>query len=61
MSLTINSQKLTRIILYYILVQFKLQSYTNQSVNAVYGNNCCLFWDPHKIHKYTVRAEKRIF
>jgi hypothetical protein len=27
-------------------------------VNAVYGNNRCLFRDPH--HKYTVWAEHRI-
>ena len=28
-------------------------SYTNQSVNVVQGNNRCLFWDPHKTHKYS--------
>ena len=28
--------------------------YANQSVNAVQGNNRCMFWDPHKTHKYSV-------
>jgi hypothetical protein len=34
--------------------------YKNQSVNAVQGNNRCLFCDPHKTHKHTVWAECRI-
>jgi len=29
-------------------------SYTNQSVNVVWGNNGCLFLDPHKHIKHYV-------
>ena len=34
--------------------------YKNQSVNAVWGNNRYLFWDPYKTRKNTVRAERRV-
>jgi len=35
--------------------------YKNRSINAVYGNNRCLFWNAYKTHKYTVCAEYRVF
>jgi len=31
--------------------------YKYQSVNAVKGNNHCLFWDPYETHNYKVLAE----
>ena len=33
--------------------------YKNQSVNVVWGNNGCLFWDPHKTHKCSERERER--
>jgi hypothetical protein len=33
--------------------------YNDQLANAVYGNNCCLYWKAYDIHKYTV-AKRRI-
>jgi len=32
---------------------------TNQSLDGVAGNNYCLFWQPFRIHKFTLRNERR--
>jgi hypothetical protein len=34
--------------------------YKNQLVNAVQGNNRCLFSDPHKTHNHYLWAERKI-
>jgi len=44
----------------YRAVNTLLLGYKNQSVNVVYGNNRCLFWDSHETHEYTVWAERTI-
>jgi hypothetical protein len=32
----------------------------NQLINAVWGNNRCLFWETRDIHKYTQWANYRV-
>jgi len=41
-----------------LIVAFRNSAYApkSQSVNVVYGNKRCLFWDPHKTHRRTVEC-----
>ena len=37
------------------------QAPKNQSINVVYGNNRCLFWDPQQSQKFTLLRELELF